>query len=596
MRNTFLERRSVSLSESRIGGSKFGWARRERGPTSGVGYDLLTMQGERIAEEVINVDTYWKPRVELDEFEQRLMKRLGRVRKLFGFLRRHRHELFSEAFQDELCKMYRQTGAGKPPVNLGLMAMAMLLQGYMGVSDAEVVELTVMDLRWQLVLDCLGATQPALSQGAFQGFRERVIRNDLDLRLLERTVELARETGEFDWKKFPKSLREAADSSPFVGAGRVEDTINLLGHAARTVVTIVAALSNRSEKEVAKQAGAGLLNFSSIKKGLDLDWKDPEAVDEAVGRLAEEIDSLKDWVSQNVKPAEHPPAQVIDLKSALGTVRQVEEQDLETVSAEGKTPVVQIRKGVAKDRRVSIEDDEMRHGRKSSSKRFDGYKRHILKDLDSGLIRACAVTPANQPEADALAQMEEDQTRQDVEIGKLYIDAGYLASEVVGRLEARGGEVICRPWSTRNSSGGYDKTDFDIDLASMEISCPAGLTVPVKQLGQRVTFPGAACRACELRSKCTNRKGGRGRTVGVAEDEAFQQRLRQRSQTPEGRDELRERVAIEHGLAHIGQRQGPKARYCGVRKNVFDLRRVSAIQNLETVQRSLREGEYRRAA
>lgn len=539
---------------------------------------------------------YWKPRVELDDFEKRLMKRLGRVRKLFGFLRRHRHELLSEEFQDEIHEMYRQTGAGKPPVNPGMMALALLLQGYMQVSDAEVVELTVMDLRWQLVLDCLGAKEPAFSQGAFQGFRERLIRNDLDLRLLERTVELARETGEFDWKKFPKTLREAADSSPFVGAGRVEDTINLLGHAARNVVGIVAALTKQSEQEVAAGAGAGLLNFSSIKKGLDLDWRAPEAVDEAIGRLGEEIESLKQWVSQTVKPEEQPPAQVIELKAAMKTVRQVEQQDLETVAAEDNSPAVRIRKGVAKQRRISIEDAEMRHGRKSSSKRFDGYKRHILKDLDSGLIRACAVTPANQPEADALAQMEEDQTRQGVEIGKLYIDAGYLASEVVGRLEAGGGEVICRPWSARNSSGGYDKTEFDIDLASMEITCPSGLTIPVKKLGERVTFPGDACAACELRSKCTTRKDGRGRTVGVAEDEPLQQRLRQRSQTPEGRDELRERVAVEHGLAHIGQRQGPKARYCGVRKNVFDLRRVSAIQNLETVQRSLREGEYRRAA
>ena len=47
----------------------------------------------------------------------------------------------------------------------------------------------------------------------------------------------------------------------------------------------------------------------------------------------------------------------------------------------------------------------MRHGRKSSSKRFDGYKRHILKDLDSGLVRAVGVTPANIPEANVTPAM-----------------------------------------------------------------------------------------------------------------------------------------------------------------------------------------------
>jgi hypothetical protein len=42
---------------------------------------------------------------------------------------------------------------------------------------------------------------------------------------------------------------------------------------------------------------------------------------------------------------------------------------------------------------------------------------------------------------------------------------------------------------------------------------------------------------------------------------------------------------VEHRLAHIGSRQGPRARYRGARKNTFDLRRVAAIQNLETYQR-----------
>lgn len=37
----------------------------------------------------------------------------------------------------------------------------------------------------------------------------------------------------FDWKKLPKPLRVAIDSAPLEGAGRVEDRINLLAHAAR---------------------------------------------------------------------------------------------------------------------------------------------------------------------------------------------------------------------------------------------------------------------------------------------------------------------------------------------------------------------------
>jgi hypothetical protein len=92
-----------------------------------------------------------------------------------------------------------------------MMAMAVLLQGYHRMSDAEAVELTVVDLRWQMVLDRLGATQPACGQGTLVEFRERLIRTDMDRRLLERTVEMARQSKTFDWKKLPKTLRVASE-------------------------------------------------------------------------------------------------------------------------------------------------------------------------------------------------------------------------------------------------------------------------------------------------------------------------------------------------------------------------------------------------
>src|SRR6185436_1510706 len=100
--------------------------------------------------------------------------------------------------QAELEGMYRASGAGKEPVAPALMAMATLIQRYLNVSDAMMVELTMLDLSVQSVLGCLGATSPPFSQGAFHDFRLRLISHDMDQRLLERTVEVARKTGKFD--------------------------------------------------------------------------------------------------------------------------------------------------------------------------------------------------------------------------------------------------------------------------------------------------------------------------------------------------------------------------------------------------------------
>ena len=43
--------------------------------------------------------------------------------------------------------------------------------------------------------------------------------------------------------------------------------------------------------------------------------------------------------------------------------------------------------------------------------------------------------------------------------------------------------------------------------------------------------------------------------------------------------------AVEHSLAHIGHWQGARARYVGLRKNLFDLRRCAVVHNLHVVAR-----------
>ena len=112
-----------------------------------------------------------------------------------------------------------------------------------GGSDDEVIEATVMDRRWQLVLDCMGADEPPFSKGTLVGFRERLIGPDLDRRLIERKVELAAATKGFG----ARALRLALDSSPLWGAGRVEDTFNLLGHALRKALGMIAAAAGAED-------------------------------------------------------------------------------------------------------------------------------------------------------------------------------------------------------------------------------------------------------------------------------------------------------------------------------------------------------------
>jgi hypothetical protein len=102
-------------------------------------------------------------------------------------------------------------------------------------------------------------------------------------------------------------------------------------------------------------------------------------------------------------------------------------------------------------------------------------------------------------------------------------------------------------------------------------------------LGQTIRFPAATCAACPLRTHCTT--SAQGRSVSIHPDERLLDERRRRQQTPAGRAKLRERVAVEHSLAHIGRWQGDRARYVGERKNLFDLRRVAVVHNLHVLAR-----------
>jgi hypothetical protein len=497
---------------------------------------------------------------------------------MYAFLRLHRSELFDSAFQDELAQMYRDTGEGKQPIAPALLCMVLLLQAYTGASDADAIDLIVDDRRWQLVLDMLGAEEPAFAQGTLQNFRDRLIRHDMDRRLLERTVELAKKTKAFDWKKLPKTLRIAVDSRPLEGAGRVEDTINLLGHAAFKLLRGAAMLLERRAEEIAACAGAPLFLVSSVKTGLDIDWSDPEQQTWAVGELVRQIDALSEWIrTQAGLAADEPP-----LKDLFETIAQLRGQDLEP-DPEGGGP--RVRDGVAEDRRVSVEDPDMRHGRKSKSKRFNGYKQHVANDLDTELILACSVTPANRPEAEGALGLKQDIARYEdrSRLGEVFIDRGYINSELIQNDEGRAPSVFCKPLSLHNR-GLFTKADFDINVRLRTITCPAGETEHF-ELGKVVEFRSDKCAVCPLRSRCTDAKNDAGRTVRIAHDERMQQRFRKLSSTPKGREALRKRVHVEHRIAHLARKQGPRARYLGLRKNLFDLRRYAALLNLEVIER-----------
>src|SRR5262245_12457607 len=265
----------------------------------------------------------WQPPVALSPAEAAVVRRIQRA-KLLVFLRQQRHVLFTPAFQDELATLlYADRPKGQPPIPPAQLALATVLQAYTGVSDDEVIEATTMDRRWQLVLDCLDGTEPPFSKATLSAFRQRLIAHEGDRRLIERTLEVAQSQGGFS----PRALRAALDSSPLWGAGRVEDTVNLLGHALRTVVSVIARQQGRGLAAVAAEAGAELVGGpASLKAALDLDWDDPAALPQALRAVLAALGAVQAWLDG----PQAPPAAESDPRVAASraVAQQVRDQDV----------------------------------------------------------------------------------------------------------------------------------------------------------------------------------------------------------------------------------------------------------------------------
>src|SRR5262249_39552620 len=150
---------------------------------------------------------------------------------------------------DELIAAYQPRG--QEPCAPAMLAMVMLLQRFDGVSDAGAVDEAENDQRWRLVLGTLDQDRAPFGQGSLVRFRTKAIEHDLDKKLVARTVELAKRTKKYSWKR----LKVVLDSAPLEGAGRVDDTWNLIGRAMSKVVASVAKAVGVEKSVVIEGAG-----------------------------------------------------------------------------------------------------------------------------------------------------------------------------------------------------------------------------------------------------------------------------------------------------------------------------------------------------
>jgi hypothetical protein len=477
-------------------------------------------------------------------------------------------EMFADLFDD----------AGRRSVPPMIVAVVMVLQRVEGCSDREAVDRFAFDARWKYAAGGLDFDYPGFVHTVLVDMRARLARSAKPDRIFEAALDAARAAGLV-------GRRRVLDSTPLYDAVATMDTVTLVRSAIRGLLKAcdgeLAGDLRRLLRRDDDYAAAG-------KPACDYD--DPAAREELVDALAEDARALIAALDGQELG--------VGVAQAAALLASVTGQDLEQDAA----GVFRIARRVAPDRTISTVDPDARHGHKTSARGFDGYKGHIAIDPDSEIITATQATPGNSGDAEAAERLLADLLPgdQDSAAGQdsgpaaaqaagasqpaVYGDAAYGSGGLLGRLDGAGiyNGIKCQPPAA--VKGCFPKDRFSIDLDGKTVTCPAGVTVPIRPAAGRHAGAarfGAACRTCPLAAQCTTAKGGR--TITIGPHEARLAAARQAQADPAWRADYRAtRPKAGRKISHLMRRRhgGRRARVRGLVKTAADFAMLAAAVNL----------------
>ena len=475
---------------------------------------------------------------------------------------------------------------GRDSVPPSLLATALLLQSHDKVSDAEAKARADFDIRWKVALGIEVEDRP-FAKSTLQVFRAQLILHGKVREVFESSLRLARESGYLKGR----GMRVALDTTNILGRGAVKDTYNLLADGIVKLLRALAAVEKSSVKEWGKARGYEGYLGSSVKGEAAIDWSDKRARAALLSLIVTDADRLLELSRQAQGELGEDSAERQQIVAAAELLGQLLLQDVERTD-DG----VNLKDGVSRDRMMSVHDPEMRHGHKSSSRRFDGHKAAIVVDTDSQLITAVEVLPGNAPDnLGSLELVEASEANTGVPVEEAMGDAAYGDGDTRQAFADAGRRLVARV-PGRPDRKHFPKDDFVIDLAAGSCTCPAGqVTHTIVPAGKRTDrrgrvhrlqafqFDGAECRTCPLRSQCIAAKGSRGRRVLIHPQEALLQQARALQQSTHYDEYRVRRVVVEHRLARLVQLGLRQSRYFGRVKTRFQLYLAATVANLTLV-------------
>jgi transposase len=483
-----------------------------------------------------------------------------------GFLAtlgRARGTLFTDSDFDPLYPSAR----GRPSHPPSVLAALLLAQLFYGVSDREAERRSRLDLSWKAALG-LPLNHRGIPHVCLAEFRARLLRAGMEGFLHAKLLQVAAQAGVV-------GTRRAVDSTGIRDSVVTQDTVTLIRQALRRCLR---RLGNVAPDRATVLGGRLHRDDYEAQGKPQILWSDPEARAALLAELFADAQATIEACRAE---------EDAELEAAALLLAAVAGQDLEVEEGREDGPKVSIRRGVAPERIISVVDPEARHGHRSRSDRYDGYKVHLSADLDSDLITAAEATVATAGDGAVLPRLL------DAEPGKVeevVADTAYGSGRTREEMAERDIELIAPAPPPVAPGGRFTKADFTIDLQARTATCPAGHTVSprryrTKRQGPKrvqFRFPADLCRACPLRASCTT--SPRGRVIDVGPHEALLQQARAERWTESFRVRYGVRARVERKAAQVKFRS-PKIPWRGLVKAAAWAKLKVAALNLDRLGR-----------
>lgn len=450
---------------------------------------------------------------------------------------------------------------GRPSVSPVITVRAIIYQLAKGLSDRELEAGSAFDDRVKLALGMHRDDDP-LDDATLCMHRKRFLEHDQGWQLLQITLRQAAAVGLLD-----DNATQIIDSFLVEGAGATQDTITLIRKAIRLVLRAAAELAlDGALREVLKRH-----DYDSAKKP-KIDWTSEAAKNELVGELVRDARALIAAAESLAPPPGEAPQAWATFGDVVRLLKRVCEQDIEEDDHGG----IRIRQGVAKDRIVSVTDPDMRHGRKTTAKKTDGYKTTIVVGGQGhNFIEGVDVSPANVADAQPVPELMDKQIKHGRKPERLMGDTAYGSGDARVAMAEREIEMFAKAPPDAGRKGFFGKDRFLVDLDAGSVTCPAGVTTfnhHTRRDAQKrpisiYQFEAETCAACPLHAACTTNP--RGRTVRLHYREAVLQEARAVQRTEAFEETYATRSAVERNIAQLTHHGARRARYRGLAKTRF---------------------------